>query len=287
MSVSKEMTFEARTLEVGVLARTIKDVVSSFGREKDPILRLTLSESLPDGTRAFRETRTFADLEVICNLEGKRVDLTFFGRNQELTSVEISGGKSRTYVYVGCETAEQFKQVSTRIVEPLGLREAPPLPSESERISDIEDRLNALEKAAFGARRKLRCFLSYSFTPENEVTAFTVQKFLTLLDVDVTTGTSYEPKRVSEKVMSMLKASQDFIVVLVLRDGESMWTRDETATAQREGLGIVPIVESGTSFAPGIFGDLEYIPFDPGHIGDAFLKLLEAVRFLQKDRPGS
>jgi hypothetical protein len=286
MSIFKEMTFEARTLEVGVLARTIKDVVCSLGREKDPIVRFALSESLPDGTYATRELSTFADLELLCNLEGRRVDLLFYDRNKGAISLEIRGGGSRTYIHVGCEIAERLKQVCTRVVESLGLKEAPPLPSRDEGISDIEDRLNALEKAVFDARRKLRCFLSYSFTPENEVTAFTVQKFLTLLDVEVTTGTSYEPKRVSEKVISMLKASQDFIVALVLRDGQSMWTRDEIATAQREGMAIVPVVETGTSFASGIFGDLEYIPFEPGHIGDAFLKLLEAVRFLKKDRPG-
>ena len=144
--------------------------------------------------------------------------------------------------------------------------------------------MEVLEAKVLRPDQTLRCFLSYRFAPETEILSLNLQRFLALLDVEVVTGTSYEPRRISDKVVDRLAGPLDFLILLISKGGESLWTRDEIATANQRGLAIIPIVESGAEFEPGIFGDIETIPFETGHIGDAFLKLLEAINFLRRQR---
>lgn len=61
-----------------------------------------------------------------------------------------------------------------------------------------------------------------------------------------------------------------------------MWTRDEVATAHSAGAYITPVVEEGADFAVGLLGDIGYITFGPGHIGDAFLSIAEAVEYVRR-----
>jgi hypothetical protein len=147
----------------------------------------------------------------------------------------------------------------------------------------IEDLEVIVTNAAEPIRRRqtLKCFLSYRFTDENEILALRVQEFLKLLDVEVRTGNRYEPRQVSEKVLSILREPFDCIVLLITANGESMWTRDEINTAIHKGIHLIPLVEKGVTFQPGLFADLEYIEFAPGHIGDVFLKLLQAIQFIR------
>lgn len=135
--------------------------------------------------------------------------------------------------------------------------------------------------------RRLRCFLSFRFNDASEFVALRVQQFLTLLDVEVLTGANYEPRQVSEKVLSKLRQPLDLIVLLITRDGESMWTRDEIGTAIHKGVALVPLIEKGAKLEPGLFADIEYVEFEAGHIGDAFLKLLQAVRFVREQKGSS
>ena len=74
----------------------------------------------------------------------------------------------------------------------------------------------------------------------------------------------------------------DFLVLLIGQDGESPWTRDEIATARATGVPVIPIVSEGSSFEPGLFGDLEYITIMVGHVGDAFLPLMEAITYIRR-----
>jgi hypothetical protein len=285
MSISKQMDFENQTFEAGLLAKTLVDIFSEFGDQTPPSF-FQLSEKLPDGATSTRHL-TWTDLETICDLSTRSVQVMFKDKSGGMIYIVMDGYGSRLDVHISCENAMQLREIYSRLVSSLGLKEAPPEPPGGPVSSDIERRLNTLEKAVFGRQRPLRCFLSYRFLPESEIIALKVQQFLNLLDVEVVSGASYEPKRISEKVLSKLTGSLDFIVLLVSRAGESMWTRDEIATALSQGIAVVPVVESGASFAAGLFGDLEHIPFEPGHIGDTFLKLLEAVRFLQRERLGS
>ena len=109
-------------------------------------------------------------------------------------------------------------------------------------------------------------------------------RFLGLLNVEVDTGATYEPRGISEKVKTKLNQPLDFIVLIVSANGESMWTRDEISYAHGRGIKVIPLVEDGANFSPGLFSDLEYIPYARGHIADAFIKLLEAIRFVESDK---
>jgi hypothetical protein len=147
---------------------------------------------------------------------------------------------------------------------------------------EISERLAVLERIVLGPNRTLRCFLSYRFTPENEDPARRLHDFLILLGIDVVTGNTYEPRPVSQKVMDRLKDDLDFIVLLIGLDGESFWTRDEIATTKHKMIPLVPIVEDGVIFSSGLFGDLEYVTYAKGHIGDSFFKVLEAVKYVRQ-----
>jgi hypothetical protein len=68
--------------------------------------------------------------------------------------------------------------------------------------------------------------------------------------------------------------------VLVSSSGEPPWTREDVGRARARGALLIPVVESGSPYVPGPFGDVDCIGFAPGHVGDAFLRLLEAVRFV-------
>ena len=48
----------------------------------------------------------------------------------------------------------------------------------------------------------------------------------------------------------------------------------------------MPIVEVGATLQPGLFADIEYVEFAQGHVGDGFLKLLEAVHFIREQKSG-
>ena len=40
----------------------------------------------------------------------------------------------------------------------------------------------------------------------------------------------------------------------------------------------------GAKFESGLFADIEYVEFVAGHVGDAFLKLLQAVHFVREQK---
>lgn len=147
---------------------------------------------------------------------------------------------------------------------------------------------SALERFVAPLRDCLSCFLSYRFAKEVEPLAAKLQKFLALLEIDVATGAAYEPRPIVEKVKDRLGLNHDFVVLVISTHGESMWTRDEIGDAASRGIPVVPLVEEGTKFEGGLFGDLEYIRFAEGRVEETFMQLLEAVKFvrLRKARVG-
>jgi hypothetical protein len=130
----------------------------------------------------------------------------------------------------------------------------------------------------------LQCFVSYRFTGEVRGMLTTLTTFLNLSRVDVLTGAGYEPRSIATKVKEKLDSSAlDFVILLISIHGESPWTRDEITRASLRAIPVIPLVEDGAKFEPGLFGDPECIPFSPGRIEETFVKILQAIHFIQQN----
>ena len=180
--------------------------------------------------------------------------------------------------------AEDIKKVeeAEKILEKEAKKEEDYNKSIEKRFQKLEKRLGEIEEAQ--RQNKLRCFLSFKFeNPQTKTKALKVTQLLDLSDVEVITGEPYEPRKVSEKVKATLNQHLDFICLIVTSDGETMWTRDEINLAHSKGVPLVPLVEEGATFTPGMFGDHEEIRFPSAQIEEAFIKLLEAVNFIRSN----
>jgi hypothetical protein len=236
---------------------------------------ITLGKRHHDGTYTLDHV-AIADLRDVCSFAGHHLTMSAMDKSGKPVRVSIFDGVENFTIVLDAEDAKTLRSFWDHLIDSLSLVEKP--------TRSIDDLIKQLKRLQSAESDRLRCFLSYRFTAEIEVLALTIQRFLSLLDVDVITGSAYEPRRISDKVLDKLAGPLDFVILLICKDGESLWTRDEIATARQRDVAVVPIVESGAHFEPGIFGDIEYIEFAPSHIGDAFLKLLEAVNFFKRQR---
>jgi hypothetical protein len=290
MGSIKAIYYASRVFQVGQFAGAIESLLMRLGASPDAT-HFTLSEMLIDGTGLDRDV-TLRELDSICDLSKQRID-AFIHPPESMPAIHFEptpDGMLR--VLVNAPTTKLLADVHTMLSELLGLE---PLPNQNRspiiqmvnaiitrRLGPTLKRLDAIEQTMSANSGRLHCFLSYRFNDTNELLALRVQQFLNLLDVEVVTGTTYEPRKVSEKVLSKLHEPLDFIVLLITGDGESMWTRDEIAAAIHRGIPLVPLIEKGATLQQGLFGDNEYVQFEAGHVGDAFLKLLQAVRFVRQ-----
>lgn len=276
MSISKEYYYVKRILQVGQLAMVLKDIANYYASNPDTVT-FSFSENLPDATKNSKDRITLQDIESVCDLSGKEVQIKFKSKKEEYVFIDLSGYDACFKLRIHCYEPYLLNELSEKFKILLILEETgSPFEKLQSSFKNMMQEINVPEK-----KHILKCFLSYRFSSESENIALRVQRFLTLLDVEVLTGSSYEPRRISDKVLSKLKQPLDFIVLLVTCEGESMWTRDEVGAALHAGIPVVPLVEDSAQFNSGLFADLEYIPFNGGHIGDAFLKLLEAVKFIR------
>lgn len=286
MKFTRHLHYRAKTLQVGEIDAACKQIARHF-EFRDGVPKYTLFERTPDGTRVMRDAET-SEVAAICEFKSGDLHATFSESSLD-RSISFSSADEkliRLTVYASTpadataipnllQSALQLELATQSEIDEIGRSDPDP------RIIDLTDRIEKLEVAVFSPRRGLRCFLSYRFNETTELETIRIKQFLNLLGVEVLTGSSYEPRQVTAKVLSRLKEPLDFVVVLVSEGGESMWTRDEIGRAIHTGIALVPIVNTKANLAPGMFGDIEYIPYVDGHIGDSFLKLLEAVTFVR------
>jgi hypothetical protein len=280
MSFSKSRYFTHKIFEAGLLAKAVESMVGDTSER----LEIFHTQDLPDGGSVYHTLNSPTGLYEICDMAGHfiRVSIRTSGKYRSFHMKEADG---LIEVDATSDTPDDMQALLDLLTKGLDLKEA-----SDEVLSrkggpsrkEISERLAVLERIVLGPNRTLRCFLSYRFTPENEDPARKLKDFLTLLGIDVVTGTTYEPRPVSQKVMERLKDDLDFVVLLIGHDGESLWTRDEIASAKHKMIPLVPIVENGVSFSPGLFGDLEYVTYAKDHIGDSFFKVLEAVKYVRQ-----
>jgi hypothetical protein len=100
--------------------------------------------------------------------------------------------------------------------------------------------------------------------------------------LEFVTGEQFEPRRIEDKVKARLRADVNFVVAVISKAGESKWIRDEVADANARGLSVILLLEDGATFDRGIFGTLEYIPYDLA-IDQTFLALLEGINFIRAE----
>jgi len=281
MSFSKTRQFTHKIFEAGLLAKAVGSIVGETPKH----LNIIDSQTLADGGHASHTLTSPSGLSTICDMAGHVIWVsmkTLSGKHQSL-QMRVSNGL--IVVYASADTPDDMRVMLDVLTDGLDLKEASDeaiAKQDGPNRKEISERLAVLEKIVLGPSRTLRCFLSYRFTPENEDPARKLHSFLIRLGIDVVTGDTYEPRPVSQKIMGRLDDDLDFIVLLAGGDGESFWTRDEIATAKHKMIPLVPVIEAGGRFEPGLFGDLECVPYEKGHIGDSFLKVLEAVKYIRE-----
>lgn len=288
---SREQLFTTRVLPAGALTSGLRGFQSKFAAQTAS--GWYLASTLADGTRSTQTVRDLDALQDTCDLTGYLLWGSFYATGGKHIQVRFAGSQDTIAIDVTAESPTTVQELMDYFRSTWQLTLAPELPDEadteeSDTLGNLEaglssalQRLGELEAVVGTLVPRLRCFLSYRFGTDTEILALRVARFLALLGVEVITGESYEPRSISAKITERLADRVDFVVLLVTAGGESLWTRDEIGHASASGASIVPVVEEGATFAPGIFGDLEYIPFAKDHIGDAFLKLVEAVVFLR------
>ena len=291
MKAQKTFVYRHKVFEVGQLARAVESVLQHLGIDS-ATATFGISESIADGTRVSRNI-AFSDLETIC--EPARQHLNFYWRQADRDLWFIFAPRGQSFFSLETQSSElsiiaevrrSFQQALSLVEATIDeLKDASEC-GDRETMEPLLKRIEALEQIVLAPTSRLRCFLSYRFTAANEIPALGINQFLTLLNVEVLSGSSYEPRQVSEKVLSKLKQPLDFVVLLITADGESMWTRDEIGAALHRGIALVPIVEVGATLQPGLLADIEYVEFAQGHVGDGFLKLLEAVHFIREQKSG-
>lgn len=120
-------------------------------------------------------------------------------------------------------------------------------------------------------------FIAHRFDEQGEQIADRLARFLTLLGFDVKTGRGFAPKSVSEKVKERLKAQA--ITFVILSPGEdATWLTQESVLGLAGDKHIFILKESSVEFKPGIFGDVEFIPFSSSKVESTFIPILEGLK---------
>ena len=155
--------------------------------------------------------------------------------------------------------------------------------AEHELRLEVESRLSALEKAAKDLERTPKCFISFKFDDTQTVNQVDrLKRLLAAVHIEWVTGEQFEPRRIEDKVKAKLRADIDFVIAVISKAGESKWIRDELADANARDLRIVIMLEEGAKFDKGIFGSLEYIPYNLA-IDQTFTALLEGINYIKAE----
>jgi hypothetical protein len=282
VSIGKGQLVNPAIVPAGSLTAGMRSVAQILG--VTALTSFSIQRTLKDGSREERDI-TVAELDALCDISERFTIGAFFAEGARRHLMLFAGDPGYAEVKVTAEDASTASAMLAAFTSAARLSEYVPEPARaqttgSEPIPEPDERPRSEIIPSPGPTRRLTVFLSYRFSPANSGVATTVQAFLSALGVEVVTGQGYEPRSVSTKVAQRL-SRVDAVVLLIGADGESPWTRDEVATAHARGADVIPIVEEGSAFSAGLFGDQEYITFQAGHIGDAFLELAQAMQYIR------
>ena len=274
-----------RKFELGELSTVIRDVSKYF--DVDPV---NIDINAHYYTEEGNESKKLKINEIgeICEL-GKDPDSVVWGfhdKDHLWHSLSIKGSIDSLTVVLWMQTAEEAANIISLLEKKLNLEKFIEKELEEDKNEIIPSNYpnnitKEKEQRYLDNNENLRCFISYRFNPKSKALVLELTRFLELLNVDVITGLGYEPRKVSEKVLSRLE-NIDFAIYLITDEGESTWIRDELAVSIGKGYNIIPLVENNAKMENGILGDWEYVPYETNHIGDTFISLIEAINFIRK-----
>lgn len=284
MGISLDREFAQRDFAPGSLANAFRKAFDLFKPVESwtPQFNVTRSvgkDGIADGIIGI------SDVGLITHIEDnpRRISVLNHRSLDDYDSVSLFGEKRLLRLHVTSNTAEKASELSDLFEKELDLTEYSPIEKKVSfaEIDELRARVDRLESAS---RTKLSVFISYRFSRANKIPVAELTRFLELLGVQVLTGESYEPRSVSEKVKDRLSENVDLLVYLISDSGESAWLRDEITSSRVQGAFLAPLVQKGLRIDPGMLGDVEYLRFEKGHVGDTFIGLIEALEFVKRKK---
>lgn len=289
MSIRRSQTYVNKDFGLSLLANTFKKVFEELSIPLDA-LSITANYDLGSAGEEQKDI-SFSELENISKIGGyiKSVSVSFLERKEDFgrhNSIILHTVRGILLLNCTLEKASFSNPIFEIFESNLNLEKGEPEKVETIDIFKLETRVANLESEMSKKSEASSCFLSYRFNEQSKPLAFELSKFLDLLGIKVISGMGCEPRRVTEKVMSRLKNQHDFFIYLITSEGESTWTRDELAYAFATELPVILLVEKGASVGKGLLGDWEYIEFERSHIGDTYIAILEATKFIKSQKEG-
>lgn len=288
MQNTRYKTCKNKSFNPGDLRRSFMSIMKELGISEETASLSAEFRYGDDGN--VRKDITMIDLELITDFptNATSVSLSFASDGDRLYDkdnlVIISNFQGGTLFNISSNNTSTPEVVLNILEKELKLVEMPKPEYKPFKDAELEARVEILESKIQELSRQLSCFLSYRFNARGKAMALELSRFLSLLNIKVVSGMGYEPRRITEKVTARLKSGHDFLVYLITKDGESMWTRDELVVSFGSGVPVIILVEKGTSFEKGLLSDWEYVEFDGDHIGDTFISILEAIDFLKEQK---
>ena len=281
--------FKIKKFKFGDIVKAFENVFSTFSCNPD---LMTFRVSVQNGELEGSKEVSLDDLYSIINLDENSQyiscsysfdDTTII--EKEFESIMLLFLESSYHLCIEANKSEAIYKIHEIFVNQLALEEYIPEKQESvfEKLVRLENRLSLIEENIALNKRKLTCFISLRFDDKSKSYLQQLEKFLKLLNINVVTGLPYEPRKVSEKVISKLNKI-DFVIYLIAAESESLWTRDELVLGSQKTCYAISLVEKGSKFTGEIFSDLEYIEFETDRIESAFIKLLEGINFIKENK---
>lgn len=263
---------------------TVEHLANSWGCNPDD---LGLTAYYSYGDVSDEKTISFNDTKGITGITSPLYQI-FIWHKTDLritNSVNLRRELDGVSILVSADDISNAQNLLNAIVETLGLSRHEPKFIDgwlTDRVKELDLRVSRLEESA--SKKPLKCFLSFRFSDKSRAIASEIEKYLTLLGAEVITGQEYEPRKVEDKVRERVLCGVDFVVYLITSEGESSWLRDELATAIAHGALPIPLIEEGCKLDEGLLGNIEHISFATGHPGDSWIRIAEAVKYVEVAR---
>jgi hypothetical protein len=154
------------------------------------------------------------------------------------------------------------------------------LPSINKKIVTINRKLDEMLKQKKNVKK---VFVSMRFDEHSKRVAFELNRFLSLLNLEMITGMGVEPRSISEKVKERIGTDIDLFLILLTKSGSSDWINQEIGYAKGKDLHLLVLKEKNVDKTiAGMLADNERIEFTK--ISETFIGILEAIQYLENSK---